>query len=55
MADDTPDGLTPIQRALKLKTEALAARSGPPKGKFKGDAAAAHASASKSKPWTKKS
>jgi hypothetical protein len=53
MADEPDDGLTPIQRALKLKQEALASRSKPPKGKFQGDRAAAHQSASKSKPWTK--
>jgi hypothetical protein len=55
MADqpDDTDGLTPMQRALKAKNAAVAARSGPPKGKFKGDQAAAHASASKSKPWMK--
>jgi len=53
MTDLPDDGLTPIQRALKLKQEALAARGKPPKGKYQGDRAAAHQSASKSKPWMK--
>jgi hypothetical protein len=45
-------GETPIQRALRLKKAAIAARPKPPRGgKFQREqAAAAHAS-SKSKPW----
>jgi hypothetical protein len=53
VADQPDDGLTPIQRALRMKTEALAAKAKPPKGKYQGDRAAAHQSASKSKPWMK--
>ena len=43
---------TPIQRALREKQEAIAARPKPPRGgRFQREQAAAHASASKSKPW----
>jgi hypothetical protein len=55
---DTPDdpnappGETPIQRALRLKKAALAAKPQPPRGgRFQREQAAAHAAASKSKPW----
>ena len=54
MADDKDDGLTPIQRALKMKTQALAARNGRPAADPKSDQAAAHRSASRNKPWMKK-
>lgn len=54
MPDDQapPPDETPIQRALRLKNAAIAARPKPPRGgKFQREqAAAAHAS-SKSKPW----
>lgn len=50
-----PPGETPIQKALRLKQAAMAARSGPPgSAKFQGERAAAAASSSKSKPWMKK-
>jgi hypothetical protein len=56
--DDAPDdqnapaGETPIQRALRLKKAAIAARAKPPRGgRFQREQAAAHASNSKSKPW----
>ncbi|WP_394761137.1 hypothetical protein [Phenylobacterium sp.] len=43
---------TPIQRALRLKTEKIAARPKPPRGgKFQREQAAAQQSSSKSKPW----
>jgi hypothetical protein len=51
---DTPDdpSETPIQKALRLKKAAIAARAKPPRGgKFQREQAAAHASSSKSKPW----
>jgi hypothetical protein len=57
MADETtPTGdETPIQRALRLKTAAIAARPKPPRGgRFQREQADA-ASASKSKPWMKNS
>jgi hypothetical protein len=42
---------TPMQRALRLKKAALAARPRPPRGgRFQREQAAAHSS-SKSKPW----
>jgi hypothetical protein len=45
-------GETPIQRALRLKKAALAAKPQPPRGgRFQRDQAAAAASSSKSKPW----
>lgn len=51
MADDPPNE-TPIQRALRLKQEALDKRPKPPRGgRFQREQAAAHASSSKSKPW----
>jgi hypothetical protein len=52
--DAGPPVLTPIQRALAAKKAALEAKSGPPKGrKTEQERAAAHKSASKSKPWMK--
>lgn len=52
MADEPTPDETPIQRALRLKQEALGKRPKPPRGgKFQREQAAAHASASKSKPW----
>ena len=43
---------TPIQKALRLKKAALAAKPRPPRGgRFQREQAAAHASSSKSKPW----
>jgi hypothetical protein len=51
---DTPDdpSETPIQKALRLKKAALAAKPTPPRGgRFQREQAAAHASSSKSKPW----
>jgi hypothetical protein len=43
---------TPIQRALRLKNEKIAARPKPPRGgKFQREQAAAAHSSSKSKPW----
>lgn len=50
--DDAPPGETPIQRALRLKTAAIAAKPKPPRGgKFQREQAAAARSSSKSKPW----
>ena len=47
---DTPDE-TPIQRALRLKKEAIEARPKPPRGgRFQREQAARQA-AGKSKPW----
>ena len=54
MTDDTPppENETPIQRALRLKNEKIAARPKPPRGgKFQREQAAAAHSSSKSKPW----
>lgn len=57
MSDDakspaTPGDETPIQRALRLKNEQIAARPKPPRGgKFQREQAAAARSSSKSKPW----
>ena len=43
---------TPIQRALRLKNEKIAARPKPPRGgRFQREQAAAANSTSKSKPW----
>ena len=48
---DTPDE-TPIQRALRLKKAAIAAKPKPPRGgRFQREQAAAARSSSKSKPW----
>ena len=50
-----PQGETPIQRALRLKQAAIAAKDQPPRGgRFQREQAAAAASSSKSKPWMKK-
>jgi len=50
MSDDPQE--TPIQRALRLKNAAIAARPKPPRGgKFQREQAAAARSSSKSKPW----
>jgi hypothetical protein len=57
MSDDpkspkTPGEETPIQRALRLKKAAIAAKPKPPRGgKFQREQAAAAHSSSKSKPW----
>lgn len=51
---DQPDdpAETPIQKALRLKKAAIAAKPQPPRGgKFQREQAAAHQSSSKSKPW----
>jgi hypothetical protein len=43
---------TPIQRALRLKQAAIAAKPKPPRGgRFQREQAAAARSSSKSKPW----
>jgi hypothetical protein len=52
--EDPPKDLaeTPIQRALRLKKAALAAKPQPPRGgKFQREQAAAAHSNSKNKPW----
>jgi len=51
--DDSPQGETPIQRALRLK-KAAQARGGPPGGRLENERVAAARSQSKSKPWMKK-
>ena len=54
MADlpDDPPPETPIQKALRLKKAALAAKPQPPRGgRFQRERAAAAHSSSKSKPW----
>lgn len=52
-SDDAPANETPIQKALRLKKAAIAARPQPPRGgKFQREQAAAASSSSKSKPWT---
>jgi hypothetical protein len=49
---DDPTEETPIQRALRLKKEAIAAKAQPPRGgRFQREQAAAARSSSKSKPW----
>lgn len=51
IVDEIP-GETPIQRALRLKKAALAAKPKPPRGgRFQREQAAAAASNSKNKPW----
>lgn len=46
---------TPIQRALRLKNAAQAAKPQPPRGgRFQREQAAAAHSSSKSKPWMKR-
>jgi hypothetical protein len=53
--DDAPPPETPMQRALRLKTAALAAKPTPPRGgRFQREQAAAALSSSKSKPWMKR-
>lgn len=50
---DKPE--TPMQKALRLKKEAQAAKRAPPgRGDHGGERAAAHASNSKSTPWMKR-
>jgi hypothetical protein len=50
--DDPKSAETPIQRALRLKTAAIAAKPKPPRGgRFQREQAAAARSSSKSKPW----
>jgi hypothetical protein len=50
MTDETNE--TPIQRALRLKKQALDAKPKPPRGgRFQREQAAAAQSSSKSKPW----
>lgn len=50
--DAPPPEETPIQRALRLKNEAIAAKPKPPRGgRFQREQAAAARSSSKSKPW----
>ena len=52
MTDDPPQNETSIQRALRLKNAAIAAKPKPPRGgKFQREQAAAQRSSSKSKPW----
>jgi hypothetical protein len=53
--DDAPAGETPMQRALRLKKAAQAAKDGPPgRGRLADERAAAARSNWKSKPWMKK-
>ncbi|WP_296598644.1 hypothetical protein [Phenylobacterium sp.] len=52
--DDPPAGETPMQRALRLK-KAAQAKGGPPGRRLEDERSAAARSASKSKPWMKKS
>jgi hypothetical protein len=50
--DDPPAEETPMQKALRLKQAAIAARPKPPRGgRFQREQAAAQTSSSKSKPW----
>jgi hypothetical protein len=50
--DDPPTDETPIQKALRLKKAAIAAKPQPPRGgRFQREQAAAARSSSKSKPW----
>ena len=52
MADQDPPAETPIQRALRLKKEALEAKPKDPRGgRFQRERAAAAMSSAKSKPW----
>ncbi|MCF8506663.1 MAG: hypothetical protein K9G59_17280 [Caulobacter sp.] len=52
MTDDPPADETPMQKALRLKQAAIAARPKPPRGgRFQREQAAAQTSSSKSKPW----
>ena len=52
--DEAPPGETPIQRALRLKKTALAARGRPAGRERGGERAAAARSSSKSTPWMKR-
>ena len=52
--DKTPEGETPMQRALRLKKAAHATRGGRPGAGIEGERTAAARSQSKSKPWMKK-
>lgn len=54
MQDDQDPNETPMQRALRLKKAAHAARQGPPGSGLEGERAAAARSQSKSKPWMKR-
>ena len=49
--DDAPPGETPVQRALRLKQAAIAARAKPPRGGRFQREQAARIAAGKSKPW----
>jgi len=50
--DDAPPNESPIQRALRLKTAALAAKAKPGDlGRKRAERAAAAQSSAKSKPW----
>jgi len=50
--DDKADAETPIQRALRLKTAALANKAQPTdRDRHRGERAAAAKSSAKSKPW----
>jgi len=54
MADtpDDPAGETPMQKALRLKKAAIAAKPQPPRGgRFQREQAASAHSTAKSKPW----
>lgn len=51
---DAPEGETPIQRALRLKTAAIEARPKPPRGGRFQREQAARLAAGKSKPWLKR-
>jgi hypothetical protein len=53
--DAGPPGETPIQKALRLKKAAAAAKAGPPgRSRVADEWAAAARSSSKSKPWMKR-
>ncbi len=51
--DEVPQGETPIQRALRLKKAAIAAKPKPPRGgRFQRDQAMGLNSSKSRKPWT---
>ncbi len=51
--DEAPQGETPIQRALRLKKAAIAAKPKPPRGgRFQRDQAMGLNSSKSRKPWT---
>lgn len=51
--DEAPQGETPIQRALRLKKAAIAAKPKPPRGgRFQRDQATGLNSSKSRKPWT---